>query len=62
MDVLIKGMEMPKTCKECKLMKYNCECAIVGHDAWEAIRDGRKYVWCPLEEVPTIIEAEEEKE
>ena len=51
MSVLIKGMEMPKSCDKCKLMTANYGCAFVGAVGGESYR---KRAWdCPLVEVPT---------
>ena len=60
MSVLIKGMEMPKSCDKCELMTANYGCAFVGAVGGESYR---KRAWdCPLVEVPTphgrLIDAE----
>lgn len=50
MSVLIKGMEMPKSCDKCELMTANYGCAFVGAVGGESYR---KRAWdCPLVEVP----------
>lgn len=61
MPVLIKGMEMPKSCDKCELMTANYGCAFVGAVGGESYR---KRAWdCPLIEVPTphgrLIDADE---
>ena len=60
MSVLIKGMEIPKSCDKCELMTANYGCAFVGSVGGESYR---KRAWdCPLVEVPTthgrLIDAE----
>ena len=50
MSVLIKGIEMPKSCDKCELMTANYGCAFVGAVGGESYR---KRAWdCPLVEVP----------
>ena len=50
MSILIKGMEMPKSCDKCELMTANYGCAFVGAVGGESYR---KRAWdCPLVEVP----------
>ena len=56
MSVLIKGVEMPKTCHDCRLYEadiYFCEAAdrdVVMDDAYA---DNGRCSFCPLVEVPT---------
>ena len=60
MSVLIKGMEMPKTCEECDLCTSDGYCIATGGDSlWDALPEGAeyfptgwKYEGCPLVEVP----------
>ena len=63
MSVLIKDMEMPKNCVECKLSDHisPTECPIYSiekGDYWD-----KRYKYCPLVEVPTphgrLIDADE---
>lgn len=60
MSVLIKGMEMPKSCAECALMSVYFGCVIVGAVGGES---DHKRAWdCPLIEVPQhgrLIDADE---
>lgn len=50
MSILIRGMEMPKSCDKCELMTANYGCAFVGAVGGESYR---KRAWdCPLIEVP----------
>lgn len=60
MSVLIKGMEMPKECRECPMMDYGTMtgetyCEVNGKTLAESYRtiefDGRPD-WCPLVELP----------
>ena len=60
MSVLIKGMEMPKTCEECDLCTSDGYClAMYGDSLWDALPEGAeyfptgwKYEGCPVIEVP----------
>ena len=52
MSVIIKGMEMPKNCVECKLSDHisPTECPIYSiekGDYWD-----KRYKYCPLVEIP----------
>ena len=50
MSILIKRMEMPKSCDKCELMTANYGCVFVGAVGGESYR---KRAWdCPLVEVP----------
>ena len=56
MSVLIKGMEMPKSCFEC--FAFNAEntyCALYSHGipARHSLKPYEKPEWCELIEVPT---------
>ena len=60
MGVYIKGMEMPKSCKECLLNNEQMSCSVTGTYWWTDTRvllnfdstEERLYN-CPLVEVPT---------
>ena len=60
MSVLIKGMEMPKSCDECRIMVFEdtncipelfCGCQIVFKAHPQGV--GHRPDYCPLIEVPT---------
>lgn len=60
MSVIVRGMEMPKDCRECRLMEYHCSTG----ETWCAPADGLlaeifkpipfdgRPDWCPLAELP----------
>ena len=60
MSILIKGMEMPKSCEYCDLCTSDGDCIATGGDSlWDALPEGAeyfptgwKYEGCPLVEVP----------
>ena len=60
MSVLIKGMEMPKSCEDCDLCTSDGYCIATGGDSlWDALPEGAeyfptgwKYEGCPVIEVP----------
>lgn len=60
MSVLIKGMEMPKSCEYCDLCSDDGYCLAMGGDSlWDVLPEGAeyfptgwKYEGCPLVEVP----------
>ena len=64
MDILIKNMEMPKSCFGCPFdnvkytieKKYNTndwhECFVSKRDCTVIAKEGRKAKWCPLIPVP----------
>lgn len=55
MSILIKGMEMPKNCGECKLyhIEYPMYClAVEGHRTVGAPYGMPRPDWCPLIELP----------
>lgn len=65
MSVLIKGMDMPKKCSECKL-KYRHQGAYVTDHCFPSMKkidpwtfgetwNGGKPKWCPLVEVPKHV-------
>ena len=61
MGILIKGMEMPKSCLECPLLdNFMCKCKL--HDK-EYRSWNEEYDHCPLTELPPhgrlIIEGDE---
>ena len=51
MSVLIKGMEMPTSCAECRLMADGW-CYSVGLEQREKISTVKRPTWCPLVPVP----------
>ena len=60
MSVLVKGMEMPKSCEDCDLCTSDGYCIATGGDSlWDALPEGAeyfptgwKYEGCPVIEVP----------
>ena len=60
MSILIKGMEMPKSCEDCDLCTFDGYCIATGGDSlWDALPEGAeyfptgwKYEGCPVIEVP----------
>lgn len=66
MSVIVKGMEMPKNCEECRLMvDFWCYAKTTNGQPGPMITDHRPY-GCPLEELPEkhgrLIEADSLKE
>lgn len=65
MSVLIRGMDMPKTCEGCHLQHSEyLECKITGENTWDWENAEAKYksVNCPLVELPPhgrLIDADE---
>ena len=51
MSVLIKGMEMPTSCADCRLMADGW-CYSVGLEQREKISTVKRPTWCPLVPVP----------
>lgn len=51
MSILIRGMEMPENCEECKIKRSRLSCPITGHYV-NNYRNERHNI-CPLVEVPT---------
>ena len=51
MSILIKGIEMPKTCADCRLTTWNGEDTVCPFSRVSALNIGRQ-VDCPLIEVP----------
>ena len=61
MSILIKGMEMPKNCSDCRLMADGW-CYSVGLEQREKISTVKRPTWCPLVPVPPhgrLIDADE---
>lgn len=60
MSILIKGMEMSKSCEDCDLCTFDGYCMATGGDSlWDALPEGAeyfptgwKYEGCPVIEVP----------
>ncbi len=52
MSILVKGMEMPKNCKECALY-IDGACYAKGYRDYRSIMDTAKPDDCPLVEIPT---------
>lgn len=54
MSVLIKGMEMPKSCEECRFDAGGyCTAKSINFLDWCEVNDRPRPSWCPLVEVPT---------
>ena len=56
MSILIKGMEMPQKCGQCKLYhaEHPMHCmAVEGHRTVDAPYGMPRPDWCPLVEIPT---------
>lgn len=53
MSIMIKGMEMPKTCKECPFSDHEAWCLILGdwRERYYMPKDERSK-YCPLIELP----------
>ena len=53
-DLLIRGMEMPKSCMKCKLC-VSYKCVLTGEIRWsdEFDYDSKRFENCPLVPVPT---------
>lgn len=51
MNILIKGMEMPKDCNKCP-MTVEGYCRIIGYPNGDAMNKRYKPLWCPLVEIP----------
>lgn len=64
MSILIKGMEMPRSCDGCNFCDYEQGCCLVfgeGERGTGGEKDGRME-WCPLVEIPPhgrLIDADE---
>ena len=54
MSVLVKGMEMPKTCDECPFAEATAELYCNSY----VLSLGERPEWCPLEEVKEVEENE----
>ena len=52
MSVLIKGMEMPRSCNECP-MSVGGYCIMSPKPNGDALNRHETTLWCPLVEVPT---------
>ena len=53
MDILIKGMEMPKTCRRCMEMEIPVRCRVMEQEAVTAVMSGyNRPSDCPLVEIP----------
>lgn len=53
-DVIIKGMEMPENCNECRLLGEGRWCWAIPVDETQpgATREDRRPNWCPLRPAP----------
>lgn len=51
MSILIRGMEMPKSCKGCRFAVDGFCCAYPGVNIF-ALQENIRPEWCPLVEVP----------
>lgn len=67
MSILIKGMEMPKSCDDC-CVNVDCWCMATikpndySNDVYDYMNNGTKPDWCPLIEIPPhgrLIDASE---
>lgn len=57
MSKAILVIDMPQTCKECKIMfedhySYWCPWLYARTDVYNYVRDNTKADWCPLKELP----------
>ena len=60
-DVIIKGMEMPENCNECRLLGEGRWCWAIPVDETQpgATREDKRPDWCPLRSAPKWISVEE---
>lgn len=57
MSILIKGMEMPKNCEECRFDAGGyCTAKSINFLDWSNVDDQPKPSWCPLTKLITIEE------
>ena len=66
MSVVVKGMEMPKCCRECRIIRVDLKCycgKTVGQKEWKS---ETRPDWCPLVALPDkhgdLIDKDEFKE
>ena len=66
MDILIKGMEMPKTCRRCMEMEIPVRCRVMEQEAVTAVMSGyNRPSDCPLVELPPhgrLVDADTNRE
>ena len=51
-DILIRGMEMPKTCGDCPLSALRMDCKLTGRDISHDWMKRKIPDWCPLVPLP----------
>lgn len=51
-DILIRGMEMPKTCGDCPLSAFRMDCKLTGRDISRDWMKRKIPDWCPLVPLP----------
>ena len=51
-DILIRGMEMPKTCGDCPLSALRMDCKLTGRDISRDWMKRKIPDWCPLVPIP----------
>ena len=63
MSVIVKGMEMPKCCRECRIIRVDLKCycgKTVGQKEWKS---ETRPDWCPLVALPDnhgrLVDADE---
>ena len=56
-DVIVKGMEMPENCNECRLLGEGRWCWAIPVDETQpgATREDKRPDWCPLRHAPDWI-------
>ena len=55
MSILIKGMDMPKNCEECRFDAGGyCTAKSINFLDWSNVDDQPKPSWCPLIEIPDV--------
>lgn len=58
MSVIVRGMEMPKTCDECPLFSsmfsYGCDIASLGIPSRHNYDTSKRPDWCPLEDAEEV--------
>lgn len=52
MSVLIKGMEMPEKCTECRMQTDEGFCSAMPKEFCGYVSDEKRSDWCPLVELP----------
>lgn len=52
MSVLVKGMDMPEKCSECRMQTDEGFCSAMPKEFCGYVSDEKRSEWCPLVEVP----------